>query len=54
MDSDCNIKIKVVVGEGNNQTIKRLSKMPNDFKELTHMIHQRLKERLLHEEEDCE
>lgn len=46
------LRIKVVVGEGDSQTIKRLTKIPNDFQELDKMIHQRLKERLQHVE--CE
>ena len=40
------LRIKVVIGEGSNQIMKRLSKVPTSYKELQEMVFKRFKERL--------
>ena len=45
-EDSSSLKFKVAMGEGENQTIKRISKPPNDFAELKDMIYHRLKDRL--------
>ena len=45
-NTDTKIKFKVVIGEGDSQTIKRLSKMPRDFNDLNQMVYTRFKDRI--------
>lgn len=51
MSEDKKIKFKVVMGEGQSKTIKRLGKTPSNFEELNSMIFKRLSDRLQDEEE---
>lgn len=44
--SSSNVKFKVVMGEGVNETIKRISKTPHNFSELSEMVQARLSDRL--------
>lgn len=44
------LKFKVVMGSGKTQTIKRLSKAPHNFEELSEMVLKRLSDRLSGEE----
>lgn len=45
------VKFKVVMGEGVNETIKRISKTPKGFDELASMVQARLSDRLQGEQE---
>lgn len=44
--SSSNVKFKVVMGEGANETIKRISKTPHNFSELSEIVQARLSDRL--------
>jgi hypothetical protein len=45
------LKFKVVMGSGPSETIKRLSKTPQNYIDLLEMIMKRLSDRLVDEEE---
>jgi hypothetical protein len=50
-DHSTPLKFKVVMGSGPSETIKRLSKTPDNFIDLLAMIMKRLSDRLVDEEE---